>query len=451
MSYLKPGVYVQFQKTVGDVLLAAGVRVPAIIGTGVSYYTVRDEGVIRNSTGYPYSSTLFDKLANAATDIVGVGDYPGDNSYIENTDYILTGGVLEWIGAHKPDDSAVFYVTYQYDKPATAYQPILFSNVNDVYNEYGIASDDNTVSLGAEIAFQNGAPFVIGVQVVADLDAYFEDAIDALKISVSGIDPYVVVPISTSATVQSYLKTHVFYMSSKPIGKFRMGVVGMALSSSQSDITTRAIALGTSTSQDDGGRIVLAYDEMPRDIIQDDGSYVEMTLDSTFLACAIAGMMSFYTVQTPLTRKAVQGFLKANKARSWLETEKDIYANAGVLVLVDKGGIISVRHQLTTDTSSYNFSEISITQIRDNVSIDVVAGLDPLIGSYETPTFNAIVQEKINAILAAKLTEGVIVNYGGITVITDPSNPSNRLVAYWIDVADPINRIFITYTIKQTI
>jgi len=196
---------------------------------------------------------------------------------------------------------------------------------------------------------------------------------------------------------------------------------------------------------------VLAYDEMTRDIIQTDGSYVEMTLDSTYLACAVAGAMAAYTVQMPLTRKPIQGFLTAVKARAFLDSVKDIYATYGVLLLNDKGGVISVRHQLTTDTSTYNFSEISITQIRDNVSEDVINGLDPLIGSYETPTFNAQLVEKINAILSAKMMEGVIVNYGGITATTDPTNPSNRLVNYWIDVADPINRIYITYTIKQTI
>jgi hypothetical protein len=161
MPYVKPGVYVQYQKTVGDVLLTAGLRTPAIIGTGVSYYTTLDEAIVRNQTGYPYSSTLFDKLANVATTIVGIGDFPGDLSYIESTDYVLTNGTVEWIGSHKPTNGAVYYITYRYDKPTTAFLPKLFSNSNDVYNEYGIADENNTVSLGAEIAFQNGAPFVI--------------------------------------------------------------------------------------------------------------------------------------------------------------------------------------------------------------------------------------------------------------------------------------------------
>jgi len=450
MPYVRPGVFAQYQKSVGDVLLTSGLRVPAIIGTGVSYYTAQDEGVIRGQTGYPYSATDLDVLAHVATEIIGVGDFPGDISYVENTDYVLSNGVIDWIGTDKPVTGEVFYITYRYAKDSTAFVPKLFSNINDVITEYGIQDENNTVSLGAEIAFQNGAPFVICVQVEADADAHYLTAIDALQVSVDGIDAKIIVPITTSATVQSYLKTHVYYMSSKLIGKRRMGICGMPIGSTQGDIIAKATALGTPTTQDDGGRVVLCYDEMTRDIVQSDGSFVEHTLDSTFLACAVAGAMGLYTVQVPLTRKPLQGFKTAIKARAWLEKQKDIYGTYGVLILNDKGGVISVRHQLTTDTSAYNYSEISITQIRDNVTEDVIGGCDTFIGEYETPTTNASIYEKVNAILTAKMNEGILVNFGGISVTTSPTVASDRLVSYWIDVADPINRIYITYTIKQT-
>lgn len=452
MAYIKPGVYAQYKKSTGDVLLTAGLRVPAFIGTGLTYFTAQDEGIIRGQTGYPYSSTNMDVLAHVATSIIAVGDFPGDNSYVVTTDYVLSNGVIEWVGTHKPTDGEVFYITYQYDKDvAVDYEPQLFSTIDEVFTEYGISDGTYSLPLAAEIAFQNGAPFVICTQVLSDIDAQYIAAIDKLQQSVSNVEAKIIVPLSTSTTVQNYLKAHVYSMSSKLNGKPRMAIMGMAVGSTQSDITARAIALGTPTTQDDGGRVVLAYDEMTRDLVQSDGSAVEHTLDSTYLACAVAGAMGLYTVQTPLTRKPIQGFKTAAKARAWLDKTKDIYATAGVLILNDKGGNITIRHQLTTDTSAYNFTEISITQSRDNVTEDVISGCDPFIGTYETPTTNANIYETVNAVLTAKLNDGVIVNYGGISVTTDGTNPSNRNVLYWIDVADPINRIYLTYTIKQTI
>ena len=441
MAYTKPGVYSRYIPTPGTVILGAGARIPAIIGVAPTYYTVVDEQVVRGS--YPYG-TQTDALDNTATYFVRIGDVAGVADYTEGTDYQLVGGVIEWLsGGDSPTAGDTYFVTYRYAKPASGYAAQLFSNMNDVTNEYGAPIYGNTLSLGIKIAFENGAPFVIGVQVTSDIDAGYTAAIDKLRYTVSEALPTAPVALSTSSTVQVYLYNHAKTMSSTTFRGERIGLIGMAVGSTIANIRAKATAF-------DSERLVLPYDEPTRDVQNSDGTYTERTLDSTYLACAVAGMMSKFDVQEPLTRKVVIGFKALT--RQLLETEKDQMAGDGVLLFESKAGVITVRHQVTTNNNTPEEAEISVMQIRDYVIKNVRNSLDDVyIGGAITSRTRADVVTSVDAVLSKISEEGAIVAWGDITASQNATDPRQIDIGFSIKPAYPLNIIMITFTINPNL
>lgn len=440
MAYVKPGVYSKYVRTPGSVKVSAGTRVVAIIGEGLTYFTVNDEAVTRSVYAAPSS----DSLENTASEIISIGDYAGGNNYTENVDYELSesGGVSWLIDGDAPVAGAVYYVTYKYDKVSTDYDAQLFTKMSDIENEYGKESISNTISLGAKIAFENGANYIIGVQVESDTDSDFISAIDKLQYKIGGVNPTIIVPLSTSNTVQNYLKAHVEFMSSQFQRKERFGIIGVDIGTSFATVKAKGEAFGYN-------RIIFPWDEVTRDIRDPDtGIVAEHTLDSTFLACAIAGMMIKYPVQEPLTRKTVTGFKATVKANTLLETEKDTLAGAGVTLLEENGGVISIRHGMTTDTSSAEDNEISVMLIRDNTILIVRDALDKLyIAKVGTAKTTSDINRDLVAVLSLLVEDGSLTGFGDIVISQNVSDATRYDLSFRIDPAYPINYIYITFTI----
>lgn len=441
MAYTKPGVYSRYVPTPGTVILGAGARIPAVVGVAPTYYTVTDEQVVRGS--YPYGSQI-DSLENTAILISSIGDVAGVSGYVEGTDFQLTAGGVEWItGGDSPTAGDTYFVTYRYAKPTSAYAAQIFSNMSDVSNEYGNPIYGNTLSLGIKIAFENGARFVIGVQVTANTSAAFQVAIDKLRYQVGGSMPTAIVALNTASVIHTYLYNHVRTMSSTTNRGERTTVIGMDVGTSIANIRAKATAF-------DYGRLILAYDEATRDVQNADGTYTERTLDSTYLACAIVGMMSKFDIQEPLTRKVVIGFKALT--RQFLETEKDQMAGDGVLLFESRAGVITVRHQLTTNNNTPEEAEISIIQIRDYVIKNVRAALDGIyIGTPLTNRTKTDVVTTVDAVLSRIAEEGAINSWGEITAVQNSTDPRQIDVTFSIDPAYPVNVILITFTINPNL
>jgi len=442
MPYRKPGVYSNFINNPGTIILGAGTRIPAIIGVAPTSFTITDEAVDRSSV---YANTA-DALANTATSIIRVGDAPGMSNYSVTTDYLLTSGQVDWSpGGDEPSLGETYYVSYQYAKVAADYNAQVFTRMSDVEAEYGAPTYANTLSLGAKICFENGAKQLILVQVEADNSAGFTAAIDKLKYQISSLDATIIVPLSTSATVHTYLKTHVQYMSSSTQRKERYGLIAMAVGSTDSAVKSKAEAL-------DYNRMILPYDEPKREVINDDGTYTERTLDSGFISCALAGMMTAFPVQEPMTRKNVNGFSDLNKSPNWLETEKDSLASSSVTVFDIKSGIIDVRHGITTDASSADNQEISVMLIRDYCIQNVRKVLDRIyIATPMTPRTEKNIVITTQATLTKIFEEGAITAFGDITATQNTTTPTQIDVSFSIKPAYPINTIIVTFTINPNL
>lgn len=439
--YVKPGVYSQYVRTAGSVRVSSGARVVAIIGVGLTYFTETDEAVERGGSAYGAGS--IDSLAYSIASVTSIGDYPGGSNYTEDTDFQIVDGKIDWsLGGSSPSSGATYYVTYRHNKASSDYDAQLFTKISDIENEYGKEKSTTTITVGAKIANENGAYYIVTVQVTENSASAFNAAIDKLKYRVGGVDPTIIVALSTSSTVQSYLKSHVELMSSQYQKKERFGIIGMAVGTSQADVITKAEAIAYN-------RIILPYEEFTRTIKDPDTlTEADHTLDGTFAGCAIAGMMTKYVVQEPLTRKTVNGFKSSSITSSTLETDKDLMAASGVLLFEENAGIITIRHGMTTNVSTSEDNEISVMLIRDHVIKGTRTALDALyIGTASVEDTNAQIETDLKSILNTFKDDGSITKYDSINVTQNSSDSTRWDVEFRIYPAYPINYIYITFTI----
>ena len=129
--------------------------------------------------------------------------------------------------------------------------------------------------------------------------------------------------------------------------------------------------------------------------------------------------------------------------------EKNILSAAGVCVIEQTvTGITRVRHGVTTDNSSKNTSEWSITGSADYVISNLRSTLDSAdyIGSPVTDTTVLSIKGLMDAFLTSSVADGVIGSYDNLTVARRTSEPDVIDISVEIGFLYPLNRIYVTLT-----
>ena len=249
-TYIRPGVYSQFNETSGTVVLGAGARIAAIVGASYTYKTSED--TITRGGVYPDVSTSdsLPGLPSGATvkEILSVGDIPWSTDYTEGVDFqILNGTTIDWsIGGSTPTGGNKYYMRYTYNKPSSGYDAKIFYSKKTAQDEYGQPVSDNNLAVAIDAYFSNGPAPLVVVQVEDDTVASFKDAIDKLKYTVSGEDVSHIIVLSTNSEIQSYLISHVDTMSSFVNRKERRAVISTAINTTEALMKAKAQAIANS-------------------------------------------------------------------------------------------------------------------------------------------------------------------------------------------------------------
>jgi hypothetical protein len=150
--------------------------------------------------------------------------------------------------------------------------------------------------------------------------------------------------------------------------------------------------------------------------------------------------------QTSRTRSGIVGFDKLGGVKM-RRTEMNNVAAKGVTILTQSvaGADIIVRHGISTDMSSVQNREISITDISDVTSKTLRNGCEAYIGKYNiTPDVITRINGTINAIFAKLKEDGVILNGTILELMQDENNPDSLVVKVRVEVPYPCNYIDIT-------
>lgn len=355
-----------------------------------------------------------------------------------------------------PAEGATYYVSYKYRKATEDYDPQIFFDYDDIVAEYGnydvTASSVviNSLSLGAEIAFQQGVSTLICVQAKNDSDYEMKLAIDKLQRTLPGVSNVnTVIPLTESPDVGAYAMKHVDIMSSYEHGKERMLYLGAYRNQAITKNPTaldRSIGMVETAKSYNNERVVFVT---PGEIVREvkdlrTGRVNDRVLPAVYAAIAVASLGLVNDPAEPITNKTIGGFKYLTKMM--MESEKNLLAEAGCLVLDQRGSIIKVRHGITTSPTDVNSTEITLIQIKDYVIEAVRTACGNLyVGQKNLPSILADVQYTITSILNQFISQQILIGFSGLSVKRSKDDPRQIDVKFEIEAVYPLNYINISF------
>ena len=350
----------------------------------------------------------------------------------------------------EPSVGDEYYISLHYKK--TDFQPATYDNIKDVIATFGTLNVDNRLTLAANIAFLNSCPAVALAQVlrgsngVDATDLAYTTMIDTLETPLPGdIRPNIMVALTTSQPVITYVNRHCVKVSSIRYGMERTGMYGYAIGTSPTAAQTFAKSLVSN-------RMVGVYPDGAVISITDPyGNTVESAVDGSFLAAGLAGVACnpAYDVATPWTRKAIVGFSRLYRNLDAVSANQS--AASGLTIMVESGASIVVRHALTTDMSNVFTKEPTITSIQDYVQKLTRQTCDQFIGTKFLPGRKTDIELALANMFKALVKQSIIVAYQGITVTTDSSDPTQADVVAFYSPVFPLNFCSVTYSIRTSL
>jgi len=497
-QYVPPGVYVQDDSQ------------PIVVTTGVPTSTVTLVGPAR---GYQNSSDTFSLYSQTSTFLTFRGVFvPGGTNVVGaplpvvtktdgtvltvNADYAFTvdtsdggGATNNRVSIHRlsadsgnPQNPAVaspngladgdqVIITYAY-ADSSYYTPQEFSDPDLVSQRYGLAitsdatSPDTILSpmtLAAQIAFANGANSVLCCPIDQSSNAValrdqFKNAYVKLEADfrVTMIVPLFAgvaeTTVTTSAPVlESFiadLKAHCVATSADGFG--RMAFAGAPKTYEETtDFTLVSTVL-------DHKRVVLLY---PGRVSYYNGVVNRFVdVDGYYLAAAAAGVLAAGSVQRGLTKKSVVGFagLPASVFQKMSKAYKNSLSRDGVCVFEqNRNNDINCRHGVSTDMTSINTREISMTRIADTLYSAIQVGMDNagLIGEPIDLEMPSRVKGALSGILEQLKGNAVIVDYQNLAVRQQTSPQGDPTVIeckFQYRPAPPLNYVTVAFSIDLT-
>jgi len=168
-----------------------------------------------------------------------------------------------------------------------------------------------------------------------------------------------------------------------------------------------------------------------------------------YLAAGLAGQVSGQRPEQGFTNLALAGnFSKLKYSGDWYtQAQLNTLAGGGNYVMsqTNSASPIVTRHQLSTDRSSVESQELSITKSLDFAAKFIRNGVAPYIGKYNiTPAFLALLKQVLVGQGTFLRREGYINDLKVETVEQDSVSKDTVLVTLQISVQYPVNYIKIT-------
>lgn len=178
---------------------------------------------------------------------------------------------------------------------------------------------------------------------------------------------------------------------------------------------------------------------------------VEQRIPGFYLCAAIAGMVGQQPPQQGFTNYPITGFTRPFGSNDvFKEGNMNVGAAGGTYWAIQEvaGGPLTCRHQLTTDLTSIETRELSITKVVDFTAKFMRAGLRNFIGKFNiTQPFLDTLSTVVQGQLSFLGESGVVIGGDLNNIIQDASAPDTVLIDVTLDVPYPCNYIRLTLVI----
>jgi len=178
---------------------------------------------------------------------------------------------------------------------------------------------------------------------------------------------------------------------------------------------------------------------------------LEQLIPGFYMCAAISGMIGQQPPQQGFTNFPMTGFTRVVGSNDrFSERQMAVGAGGGTYWVIQEvaGGPLTSRHQLTTDLTSIETRELSITKIVDFVAKFMRAGLRNFIGKFNITqgfldTLSTVIQGQLTFLTEA----GVLIGGDLNNIIQDKDAPDTVLVDVTLDIPYPANFIRLTLII----
>lgn len=340
------------------------------------------------------------------------------------------------------DSGEAVFVQYQF-ADADYYEPTLFEDLQDVFEKYGPSTDGSgnilsELSFGAHLAYINGASQIICVALPEGHTS--SDIANALEKLEDESDVRIVVVLDGSTTAVSAVSAHVTSANNKKL--FRTAIVGrdgVAEAVSVQGLRDNANAISNE-----------AVQMVSPAIVQYRNSFENrnVNIGSQYAAAALAGMYAARLPQQTLTKKSVAGLIGLGEKRT--NNAQNVDASNGLTVLEDRGGILRIRHSISTNRTSINTQEFAVTLAKHNMLADVVRAMDDLVAGQIVADDLAAVHiiSIASSVLDRKRSLGIIYGYQGLKARPVSGDPTTYNVDWQYKPTYTINNISISFSIN---
>jgi hypothetical protein len=165
-----------------------------------------------------------------------------------------------------------------------------------------------------------------------------------------------------------------------------------------------------------------------------------------YMTACKAGMVAQLAAQQPFTQVPIQGVSKVYGVDdTFTEDQMDTVADGGRYLVINFGGQVVSRHSRSTDTSSIEARELSITKQIDKLAKSLRNTNRNFIGRYViTPNFLDMLTMANQGALEKEVLLGTVNGAKLVSILQDESNPDTILEEVEVQPAYPCNKIRIT-------
>jgi len=351
---------------------------------------------------------------------------------------------------NEPNVGDMYYATF--DKVKTDYTTRFLTSMRDVIKYFGPVDINNKLTIAANLAFINGAQAVALKQikrVPGGTDASIQDYIDGIDAfndpMPNGLRPSMMQPLSTDPEILSYLKTSNAIQSSMRYRNERTSVGGFPVGTMSDQVISQCKNLATE-------KVTMVYpDGAVIGITDTFGNEVEYIVDGSMLAAATCGLdMSPATdIATPLTNSTIVGFKRLYRRLD--NVTAALVANSGCTVLEEQTPVIRILMYLTTDMSTSLTRDPRIVEVKHSIQQGIRSALSRYIGSKNLPKMQSQVRDTTGSYFKSLKQKEIIVDFTGINVTQNTSDPSTLDVEAYYSPVFPLNWIVVTLNLRQSL
>ena len=440
-----------------------GVGVDGVIGqTYVDSVTGFTFTLLPRDGGQPYPSganaTMTFNVSKTMTANANVpaNVVPGVQLFVSNTLGTAVGdtAIVETFnkGGEEPSVGTLYYMNLVRKK--SVFGTSVFTRLSDVVSAFGDVGAENPLSLGAYLAFLNGANAVALHQVPLEDGATSLTSLQVANalVDVEGdivqnqIQANIIVPlVPADEILLSEISKHCDVQSSLRFRSERTAILGMSAGTTPEQASHLA-------SVTRNARVRLVYpDILSLTFTNTQGVSQSLIVDGRYLAVAVACATTSSTIDsaTPWTNRLVVGF--DSLLRTLDAVDANLVANSGVSVLVPSGNNLKIRHGLTTDISSVLRKTPTVVQIADDVQLRARTLLESYIGQKYLSSVLGQIEGRVNMLFKDLVKEQIIDSYTGLSVVRDPEDPTGLLVEVYYKPVFPLLYIQFTFNIRSSI